>query len=108
MNLEEDQVGRGAASATTRKIGEGAEVKRTGRIMSRGPSAEAMIGPASSTRSASRSTGKGPHPPPRKFIPLERIAPGVIERQPVREPMAHWTEGHRQHDSSLDAGQRRG
>src|SRR5881409_491001 len=23
-----------------------------------------------------------------EFIPLERLAPGVIERQPVREPMA--------------------
>jgi len=64
---------------------EGDEVKRTGRIMSV-PVGDAMIGRV--VDSLGRPIDdKGPIATD-KFIALERIAPGVIDRQPVREPMA--------------------
>ncbi len=84
MNLEEDQVGVVLLGDYT-EIGEGAEVKRTGRIMSV-PVGEAMIGRVVNSL-GQPIDGKGPIATT-EFIPLERIAPGVIERQPVREPMA--------------------
>ena len=84
MNLEEDQVGVVLLGDYT-EIKEGDEVKRTGRIMSV-PVGDALIGrvvnslgePIDDKGSISSS----------EFIPLERLAPGVIDRQPVREPMA--------------------
>jgi F-type H+-transporting ATPase subunit alpha len=84
MNLEEDQVGVVLLGDYT-EIGEGAEVKRTGRIMSV-PVGDAMIGRVVNSL-GQPIDGKGPIATT-EFIPLERIAPGVIERQPVREPMA--------------------
>jgi F-type H+-transporting ATPase subunit alpha len=84
MNLEEDQVGVVLLGEYT-EIKEGDEVKRTGRIMSV-PVGEAMIGRV--VDSLGRPIDdKGPIASD-KFIALERIAPGVIDRQPVREPMA--------------------
>jgi F-type H+-transporting ATPase subunit alpha len=60
-------------------------VKRTGRIMSV-PVGDAMIGRV--VDSLGRPIDdKGPIATD-KFIALERLAPGVIDRQPVREPMA--------------------
>src|SRR5882757_9405544 len=84
MNLEEDQVGAVLMGEYT-EIKEGDEVKRTGRIMSV-PAGEAMIGRVVNSL-GQPIDGKGPIATT-EFIPLERIAPGVIERQPVREPMA--------------------
>src|ERR1700741_4303739 len=84
MNLEEDQVGAVLLGEYT-EIKEGDEVKRTGRIMSV-PVGDAMIGRV--VDSLGRPIDdKGPIASD-KFIALERLAPGVIDRQPVREPMA--------------------
>src|SRR5271166_316451 len=84
MNLEEDQVGVVILGEYT-EIKEGDEVKRTGRIMSV-PVGDAMIGRV--VDSLGRPIDdKGPIASD-KFIALERLAPGVIDRQPVREPMA--------------------
>src|SRR5499433_1943248 len=84
MNLEEDQVGVVLLGDYT-EIKEGDEVKRTGRIMSV-PVGEAMIGRVVDSL-GQPIDDKGPINT-KQFIALERIAPGVIDRQPVREPMA--------------------
>ncbi|HKD79883.1 MAG TPA: F0F1 ATP synthase subunit alpha [Candidatus Angelobacter sp.] len=84
MNLEEDQVGAVLLGDYT-EIKEGGEVKRTGRIMSV-PTGEGMIGRVVNAL-GQPIDGKGPITAS-KYIPIERIAPGVIDRQPVREPMA--------------------
>src|SRR5467141_1796144 len=84
MNLEEDQVGVVLLGEYT-EIKEGDEVKRTGRIMSV-PVGDALIGRVVNSL-GQPIDDKGPIATD-KFIALERIAPGVIARQPVREPMA--------------------
>ena len=84
MNLEEDQVGVVLLGEYT-EIKEGDEVKRTGRIMSV-PVGDGMIGRVVDAL-GQPIDDKGPIATS-EFIPLERLAPGVIERQPVREPMA--------------------
>jgi F-type H+/Na+-transporting ATPase subunit alpha len=84
MNLEEDQVGVVLLGDYT-EIREGDEVKRTGRIMSV-PVGEAMVGRVVNSL-GEPIDDKGPIAT-KEFIALERIAPGVIDRQPVREPMA--------------------
>ena len=83
LNLEEDQVSAVLLGDYT-KIKEGDIVKRTNRIMSV-PVGEALVGRV--VDALGRPTdGKGPIISD-KFSPIERIAPGVVERQPVREPM---------------------
>jgi len=84
MNLEEDQVGVVLLGDYT-EIKEGDEVKRTGTIMSV-PVGEGMIGRVVNAL-GQPIDGKGPIAS-NKQIAIERIAPGVIDRQPVREPMA--------------------
>ena len=84
MNLEEDQVGAVLLGEYT-EIKEGDEVKRTKRIMSV-PVGEAMIGRVVNAL-GQPIDDKGPIATD-KFNPIERLAPGVIDRQPVREPMA--------------------
>lgn len=84
MNLEEDQVGAVLLGDYT-EIKEGDEVKRTGRIMSV-PVGDAMVGRVVNSL-GEPIDDKGPISTS-QFIPLERLAPGVIDRQPVREPMA--------------------
>src|SRR5678809_17668 len=84
MNLEEDQVGVVLLGEYT-EIKEGDEVKRTGRIMSV-PVGDAMIGRVVNSL-GEPIDDKGPITTDR-FIAMERLAPGVIDRQPVREPMA--------------------
>jgi F-type H+/Na+-transporting ATPase subunit alpha len=84
MNLEEDQVGVVLLGDYT-EIREGDEVKRTGRIMSV-PVGDALVGRVVNSL-GQPIDDKGPIASD-KFIPLERLAPGVIDRQPVREPMA--------------------
>ena len=84
MNLEEDQVGVVLLGDYT-EISEGDEVKRTGRIMSV-PVGEALVGRVVNSL-GQPIDDKGPIAT-EQFIALERLAPGVIDRQPVREPMA--------------------
>jgi F-type H+-transporting ATPase subunit alpha len=84
MNLEEDQVGSVLLGEAT-EIKEGDEVKRTGRIMSV-PVGDALIGRVVNAL-GQPIDDKGPIVT-NEFLPVERIAPGVIDRQPVREPMA--------------------
>jgi F-type H+-transporting ATPase subunit alpha len=84
MNLEEDQVGVVLLGEYT-EIKEGDEVKRTGRIMSV-PVGDALVGRVVNSL-GQPIDDKGPIATD-KFITLERLAPGVIDRQPVREPMA--------------------
>ena len=82
LNLEEDQVSAVLLGDYT-KIKEGDIVKRTNRIMSV-PVGEALVGRV--VDALGRPTdGKGPVISD-KFSPIERIAPGVVQRQPVREP----------------------
>ncbi len=83
LNLEEDQVSAVLLGDYT-KIQEGDVVKRTKRIMSV-PVGEALVGRV--VDALGRPTdGKGPVIT-EQFNPIERIAPGVIDRMPVREPL---------------------
>ncbi len=84
MNLDEDQVGSVLLGEAT-EIKEGDEVKRTGTIMSV-PVGDAMIGRVVNAL-GQPIDDKGPIVTT-QFNPVEAIAPGVIDRQPVREPMA--------------------
>src|SRR5215472_758324 len=79
MNLEEDQVGAVLLGDYT-EIKEGDQVKRTGRIMSV-PVGKAMIGRVVNTL-GQPIDDKGPIATT-DFNAIERIAPGVIDRQPV-------------------------
>jgi F-type H+-transporting ATPase subunit alpha len=83
LNLEEDQVGAVLLGDYT-EIKEGDEVRRTGRIISV-PVGDALIGRVVNTLGEPLD-GKGPIETT-EFLPVERIAPGVIARQPVKEPM---------------------
>src|SRR6476659_10656042 len=83
MNLEEDQVGAVLLGEYT-EIKEGDEVRRTGRIMSV-PVGEALIGRVVNAL-GQPIDGKGPIATD-KFNAIERMAPGVVARQPVKEPM---------------------
>ena len=83
MNLEEDQVGT-VLLGDYADLKEGDEVRRTRRIISV-PVGEALVGRV--VDSLGRPVdGKGPIEASDYFA-LERIAPGVIERQPVKEPL---------------------
>src|SRR5579883_329003 len=84
MNLEEDQVGVVLMGDYT-EVEEGDEVKRTGRIMSV-PVGDALIGRVVDSL-GQPIDDKGPVNTS-EYIPLERLAPGVVDRQPVKEPMA--------------------
>src|SRR5271167_3431051 len=83
LNLEEDQVGAVLLGEYT-LIEEGDTVKRTRSIMS-APVGEALIGRVVNPLGLPLD-GKGPIVTDQR-IPIERIAPGVIDRQPVREPL---------------------
>src|ERR671922_806011 len=84
MNLEEDQVGAVLLGEYT-EIREGDQVKRTQRIMSV-PVGDAMVGRVVNAL-GQPIDDKGPIATS-EFLAVERLAPGVIDRQPVREPMA--------------------
>ena len=84
MNLDEDQVGAVLLGDYT-EISEGDEVKRTGKIMSV-PVGPAMIGRVVNAL-GQPIDDKGPIET--EFSsPVERLAPGVIDRKSVTEPMA--------------------
>ncbi len=83
LNLEEDNVGVAIMGDDT-KIKEGDTVKRTGRIAEI-PVGEAVLGRVIDAV-GNPIDGKGPiHAKESRRI--EMVAPGVIARQPVREPM---------------------
>ena len=83
LNLEEDQVGA-VLLGEYAGIKEGDEVRRTGRIMSV-PVGEAMVGRVVNAL-GEPIDGKGPIET-KEFYAIERLAPGVVDRQPVREPL---------------------
>jgi F-type H+-transporting ATPase subunit alpha len=83
MNLEEDQVGSVLMGEYT-EIREGDQVKRTGKILSV-PVGEALIGRVVNSL-GHPIDNKGPIAAT-QTLPVERLAPGVVDRQPVREPM---------------------
>jgi F-type H+-transporting ATPase subunit alpha len=83
LNLEEDQVGTVLLGDYT-EIREGDTVKRTNKIMSV-PVGDALIGRVVNPLGQPLD-GKGPVVTDKRN-PLERIAPGVVDRQPVREPV---------------------
>src|ERR1700751_5073201 len=83
LNLEEDQVGTVLLGEYT-EIKEGDTVKRTHTIMSV-PVGEALIGRVVNPL-GEPIDDKGPIAATERN-PLERIAPGVLDRQPVREPL---------------------
>jgi len=83
LNLEEDNVGA-VLFGETRSIGEGNEVRRTGRI------AEVPVGPGLRGRVVNALglpiDGKGPIASTENRR-IELKAPGIVSRQPVKEPL---------------------
>jgi len=84
LNLEEDNVGAVLLNSSD-EIREGDKVKRTRRIASIEVS-EGMLGRIINTL-GDPIDGKGPITGKAYEMPLERKAPGVIFRQPVKEPI---------------------
>lgn len=84
LNLEEDKVGA-VLFGDYEKIKEGDQVRRTKRIMSV-PVGDELIGRVVDPLGRPLD-GRGPIDTGGKYGPIEKIAPGVMERQPVREPM---------------------
>jgi F-type H+-transporting ATPase subunit alpha len=83
LNLEEDSVGA-VLLGDYREIKEGDTVKRTARIISV-PVGDAMLGRVVNAL-GQPIDGKGPIQT-KEFLPIERLAPGVVDRQPVKEPL---------------------
>src|SRR5271155_5031827 len=83
LNLEEEDVGAVLLGEYS-NIKEGDEVRRTGRIMSI-PVGEAMIGRVVDALGLPID-GKGPIEA-HAYNHIERLAPGVVDRQPVKEPL---------------------
>ena len=84
LNLEEDNVGV-VLMGESGDIKEGAKVRRTGKIASINVG-EGMLGRVVNTL-GEPIDGKGPITGERFEMPLERKAPGVIFREPVKEPL---------------------
>jgi F-type H+-transporting ATPase subunit alpha len=84
LNLEEDNVGA-VLLGPTELIDEGDIVKRTGRIASIGVG-EGLLGRVINT-TGQPLDGKGPITGELYNLPMERKAPGVIFRQPVKQPL---------------------
>jgi len=84
LSLEEDQVGAVILGDYT-ELREGDEVKRTGKILSV-PVGEAMIGRVVNALGIPIDD-KGPIATT-ETLPVERLAPGIIDRLSVKEPMA--------------------
>jgi F-type H+-transporting ATPase subunit alpha len=83
LNLEEESVGA-VLLGEYRDIKEGDRVKRTGRIISV-PVGDEMLGRVVNAL-GQPIDGKGPIQS-KQFSPIERLAPGVVDRQPVKEPL---------------------
>jgi F-type H+-transporting ATPase subunit alpha len=83
LNLEEESVGAVLLGHST-DIKEGDTVKRTGRIISV-PVGDELIGRVVNAL-GQPIDGRGPVATS-QFMPIERLAPGVVDRQPVKEPL---------------------
>ncbi|MDP8980972.1 MAG: F0F1 ATP synthase subunit alpha [Acidobacteriota bacterium] len=83
LNLEEEQVGA-VLLGEYQEIKEGDEVRRTGKIMSV-PVGEGMVGRVVDAL-GKPIDGKGPVASS-ESLAVERIAPGVVDRRPVKEPL---------------------
>jgi F-type H+-transporting ATPase subunit alpha len=83
LNLEEDKVGA-VLLGEFQGIKEGDIVKRTKRIIEV-PAGEAMLGRVVNAL-GEPADGKGPIIT-KDYQPIERIAPGIVDRQPVKEPL---------------------
>src|ERR1700688_3785470 len=83
LNLEEESVGA-VLLGEFKEIKEGDLVKRTGRIISV-PVGDEMLGRVVNAL-GQPIDGKGPVAT-KAFSPIERLAPGVVDRQPVKEPL---------------------
>ena len=83
LNLEEESVGA-VLLGEYKAIKEGDVVKRTGRIISV-PVGDEMLGRVVNAL-GQPIDGKGPIQT-KQFLPIERLAPGVVDRQPVKEPI---------------------
>jgi len=83
LNLEEDSVGT-VLLGDYKEIKEGDVVKRTARIISV-PVGEELLGRVVNAL-GQPIDGKGPIPT-KQVLPIERLAPGVVDRQPVKEPL---------------------
>jgi F-type H+/Na+-transporting ATPase subunit alpha len=83
LNLEEDSVGS-VLMGETSLVKEGGEVRRTGEIMSV-PVGDAMIGRVINPLGAPED-GRGPIQTGKRY-PIERIAPGIVQREPVKIPL---------------------
>jgi len=83
LNLEEDKVGC-VLFGDFQKIKEGDEVKRTRRIMSV-PVGDSLIGRV--VDALGNSIDEKGEIVTDTYFPVERIAPGIIDRQPVKEPL---------------------
>src|SRR3989337_725420 len=81
-NIKADEINK--LLREEQEIKEGDTVKRTGKIMSV-PVGEALVGRVVNPL-GQPVDGKGPIATD-KFNALERLAPGVLERQPVRAPL---------------------
>jgi F-type H+/Na+-transporting ATPase subunit alpha len=83
LNLEEDNVGVAIMGPDT-DIKEGDQVRRTGRIVSV-PVGEALLGRVVNPLGIPVD-GKGPIAS-KKYRTIENTAPGVVQRQPVKQPL---------------------
>ncbi len=83
LNLEEDAVGA-VLFGDVHSVSEGDTVKRTKKIM-QAPVGSELLGRVVDSLGAPQDD-KGPIGA-QQYIPVERLAPGVIDRQPVREPL---------------------
>ncbi|HKO60688.1 MAG TPA: F0F1 ATP synthase subunit alpha [Pyrinomonadaceae bacterium] len=83
LNLEEDKVGA-VLFGDYQTIKEGDLVKRTGRIM-QVPVGDAMVGRVVDAL-GNAIDDKGPIVTD-TYLPIERMAPGVVDRQPVKESL---------------------
>src|SRR5216110_1227149 len=83
LNLEEESVGA-VLLGDFKEIKEGDQVKRTGRIISV-PVGDELLGRVVNALGQPLD-GKGPITT-KQFLPIERLAPGVVDRQPVKEPL---------------------
>jgi len=83
LNLEDESVGA-VLLGEFREIKEGDLVKRTGRIISV-PVGDEILGRVVNAL-GQPIDGKGPIVS-KQFLPIERLAPGVVDRQGVKEPL---------------------
>ena len=90
LNLDEDSIGA-VVLGDADNIEEGQSVKATGRILSV-PVGDAMLGRVVNAL-GQPIDGKGPILT-KQFSPIERIAPGVVDRQPVKEPLQKIGRAH--------------